>query len=281
MAGRPEISQTLKFKGMRNCQEAKKLDSSVDRFKKEYEKKLRELSVQQSTLLESQRRRESRRGSLPLSCSVDLKSEDEKKSVAKKILNRSSLSDSALDQYAKELRSGLNGENNASLSTSPLLKLPSIAIQKDAGTGKIEVEDVTSMKMPVDKLKYSRQVQPRLDIQDLTTKLSNGYSASIIASPPMRRPVRRGSLQVTNFSPSSVEEPVLNRRVLMRRGSCPNLGNLWAKNKNSIGGSSSGKLDEQKFSMQVEEMKKCRYLRFPTSIREDDEENNESGFTVK
>lgn len=146
MAGRSEISQTLKFKGMRNCQESKKLSSSVDRFKKEYEKKLRELSVQQSVLLESQKRRESRRRSLP--STVDSKSEDEMRSVAEKILQRSSLSDSALDQYAKGLRSGLKGENKSPLLTSPLLKLPSITIQKDAGTGKIELEDVTSIKTP-------------------------------------------------------------------------------------------------------------------------------------
>ena len=273
MAGRSEISQTLKFKGMRNCQESKKLSSSVDRFKKEYEKKLRELSVQQSVLLESQKRRESRRRSLP--STVDSKSEDEMRSVAEKILQRSSLSDSALDQYAKGLRSGLKGENKSPLLTSPLLKLPSITIQKDAGTGKIELEDVTSIKTPKNKLKYSKQAQARLDIQDLTTKLSNGYSASIIASPPMTRPARRGSLQVTNLFSSAVEEAVSNRRVLMRRGSCPDLSlNLWAKDKKFIGGNCSGTFENQNFTRQVEEMKRCRYLRFPTSIREDDEEMN-------
>ena len=285
MAGR-ELSQSLKFKGMVNCQESKKLNNSVDKFKRDFEKKLRDLSVQQSALIASQRRRESRRGSLPLSSSIELNGEDDKKSVGDNILKRSSFSDSALDKCTKDLRSGLKSENKVASSPSPL-KLPSIATHKDTGTRKIELEDVTSIKTPkemlLDKLKYSRQANPRLDVHDLTTKLSNGYSTSVIASPTLGRAARRGSLQATNLSPLSVEEPALNRRVLIRRGSCPNLGSTrWAREKKLAGrDSNSGIVDEQKFSRHVEEMKKCRYLRFPTSIREDDEENIDSFFIEK
>lgn len=292
MAGRKGLSQSLKNTGMMNYQESKKLNSSVDKFKKEFEKKVRNLSVQQSVLLASQRKRDSRRGSLPSTPSIDFE-DDIKRSIADETL-KSSFSDSALDQ-CKDLRSGVNTDNRPSSSTTPSpLKLPSIATHKEktAGSRKIELE-VTSIKTPkemiFDKLKYSRQTKPaKLDAKDMTTKLSNGYSAMILASPPITRSNRRGSLQATHLSPLSLEDPVPNRTGirLMRRGSCPNLGAKATVEKKLAGMeiSNGDSLEDQtsKFSRHVQEMKKCRYLRFPTSpIREDEEENIDSVFIEK
>lgn len=291
MAGRKGLSQSLKNTGMMNYQESKKLNSSVDKFKKEFEKKVRNLSVQQSVLLASQRKRDSRRGSLPSTPSIDFE-DDIKRSIADETL-KSSFSDSALDQ-CKDLRSGVNTDNRPSSSTTPSpLKLPSIATHKEkTGSRKIELE-VTSIKTPkemiFDKLKYSRQAKPaKLDAKDMTTKLSNGYSAMILASPPITRSNRRGSLQATHLSPLSLEDPVPNRTGirLMRRGSCPNLGAKTTVEKKLAGMeiSNGDSLEDQtsKFSRHVQEMKKCRYLRFPTSpIREDEEENIDSVFNEK
>jgi len=267
---------------MMNYQESKKLNSSVDRYKKEFEKKLRELSAQQSALLASQRRRDSRRGSLPSNTSVEMNGELKGSDNLK-----SSFSDSALDQHvlAKDLRTGVHYDNGTSSSPSPL-KLPNIATHKNKGARKIELEDVTSFKMPketvYDKLKYSRQAKPRLDTQDLTRKLSNGYSTMVIASPTITRSTRRGSLQASHLAPLVVEEPLPNRSRL-RRGSCPNLGSKWTKEKKlagSVQSNDDSSVQDKTFSKHVLEMKKCRYLRFPTSIKEDEEEN-ESVFIQK
>lgn len=284
MAGRKELTQSLKNTGMMNYQESKKLNCSVDKYKKEFEKKLRELSVQQSVLLASQRKRESRRSSLPSSPSIEACGDEDKRNVGEDTL-KTSFSDSALDQYtlAKDLRSGITNDNRNSLSPSPL-KLPSIATRKNKGTRKIELEDVTSLKTPkeilFDKLKYSRQAKPRLDALDVTSKLSNGYSAMVIASPPITRSTRRGSLQPTHLSPLTVEETFPNSGSrLMRRGSCPNLGSKWARVRKLVGvESNDNNSEDQKFTKHVNEMKKCRYLRFPTSIREDEEEDIDSVF---
>lgn len=274
---RKELSQSLKYKGMMNYQESKKLYSSVDRYKKEFEKKLRELSAQQSMLLASQRRRDSRRSSLPSSPPVDVSSESNDKL-------KSSFSDSALDQdaLAKDSRTGVNCDDRTSSSSSPV-KLPNIATQKNNGARKIELEDITSLKMPkeslYDKLKYSRQAKPRMDAQELTRKLSNGYSTTI--SPTITRSTRRGSLQANNLTPLSVEEPVPNRSRL-RRGSCPNFDSRWTREKKlaSLESKDDNSVQDQTFSKHVLEMKKCRYLRFPTSIKEVEEEN-ESVFIQK
>lgn len=286
MAGRKELTQSLKNTGMMNYQESKKLNCSVDKYKKEFEKKLRELSVQQSMLVASQRKRESRRGSLPSSPSIEAYVEEDKRNVGDDTL-KCSFSDSALDQYtvAKDLKSGVNNDNKTSSSPSPL-KLPNISTHKNKGSRKIELEDVKSIKTPkeilFDKLKYSRQAKPRLDALDVTSKLSNGYSAMVIASPPIARSTRRGSLQPTHLSPLTVEEAVPKSSRLMRRGSCPSLGSKWARVRKLVGvESNDDNSEEQKFSKHVEEMKKCRYLRFPTSIREDEEENIDSVFIQK
>ncbi|KAL9988664.1 hypothetical protein ACROYT_G003136 [Oculina patagonica] len=286
MAGRKELTQSLKNTGMMNYQESKKLNCSVDKYKKEFEKKLRELSVQQSMLVASQRKRESRRGSLPSSPSIEAYAEEDKRNVGDDTL-KSSFSDSALDQYtvAKDLKSGVNNDNKTSSSPSPL-KLPNITTHKNKGSRKIELEDVKSIKTPkeilFDKLKYSRQAKPRLDALDVTSKLSNGYSAMVIASPPIARSTRRGSLQPMHLSPLTVEEAVPKSSRLMRRGSCPSLGSKWARVRKLVGvESNDDNSEEQKFSKHVEEMKKCRYLRFPTSIREDEEENIDSVFIQK
>lgn len=283
IAERKDLTQSLKYTGMMNYQESKKLNSSVDRYKKEFEKKLRELSVQQSVLLASQRRRDSRRGSLPSSPSVEVNGEENKKNAGDDKL-KSSFSDSALDQciLAKDLKTGVNCDNGTSSSPSPL-KLPNIATHKKKGSRKIELVDVTSIKTPketlYDKFKYSRQAKPRLDAQDVTSKLSNGYSAMVIASPTVTRSTRRGSLQPNHLSPLAVEEALPNRSRL-RRGSCPNLGSRWTREKKlaSVESNDDNSAKDQTFSKHVQEMKKCRYLRFPTSIKEDEEENIDSVF---
>ena len=275
---RKELTQSLKYKGKMNYQESKKLNSSVERYKKEFEKKLRELSAQQSVLLASQQRRNSRRGSLPSSSSVEVNVERDDKL-------KSSFSDSALDEHvlAKDSRTGVNFDDKTASSRSPL-KLPNIATHKNKGARKIDLEDVTSLKMPkeslYDKLKYSRQAKPRLDARDLTRKLSNGYSTMDIASPTMTRSTRRGSLQANHLAPLAVEDPVPNR-LRLRRESCPTLGSKWTREKLAgVESKDDNSVQDQTFSKHVLEMKKCRYLRFPTSIKEDDEEN-ESVFIQK
>ena len=267
---RKELTQSLKYKGMMNYQESKKLNSSVDRYKKEFEKKLRELSAQQSVLLASQQRRDCRRGSLPSSPSVEVKGERDDKL-------KSSFSDSALHQHvlAKDSRTGVNCDGKTASSRSPL-KLPNITTHKNKGAQKIDLEDVvtSALKMPkethYDKLKYSRQA-----------KLSNGYSTMVIASPTMTRSTRRGSLQANHLAPFAVEDPVPNR-LRLRRESCPNLGFKWSREKKlaCVESKDDTSVQDQTFSKHVLEMKKCRYLRFPTSIQEDEEEN-ESVFIQK
>lgn len=294
MGVRKELTQSLKHTGMLNYQETKKLGSSVDKFQKEFEKKLRDLSVQQSILIASQRKRDSRRGSLPSSPSLELYREEEKKKTSDEAALKSSFSDSAIDQWTsvgnttvKDLKPGANTDNSASSSLP--LKLPRIFNNhQEKGSRKIELEDVQSLKTPndsiFDKLKYSRQAKPRVDALDMTRKLSNGYSAMITASPPTTsRSTRRGSIQV---SPLVTEEPVSNQRRLIRRGSCPTLGARWrAAGKAVLDLKTNGEsLDDQRassFSRHVEEMKKCRYLRFPNSIREDEEEDIDSILTDK
>lgn len=275
---RKELTQSLKYKGKMNYQESKKLNSSVERYKKEFEKKLCELSAQQSVLLASQQRRNSRRGSLPSSSSVEVNVERDDKL-------KSSFSDSALDEHvlAKDSRTGVNFDDKTASSRSPL-KLPNIATHKNKGARKIDLEDVTSLKMPkeslYDKLKYSRQAKPRLDARDLTRKLSNGYSTMDIASPTMTRSTRRGSLQANHLAPLAVEDLVPNR-LRLRRESCPTLGSKWTREKLAgVESKDDSSVQDQTFSKHVLEMKKCRYLRFPTSIKEDDEEN-ESVFIQK
>lgn len=277
LTARKELTQTIKHTGVLNHHETQRLGSSVDKFQKEFEKKLKELSVQQSQLIASQRLRDSRRGSLPSSPSTKSGEEEEKKDVIK-----SSFSDSALDQCAmvgngnassKDPRSGANTGNNT-LSSLPL-KLPRIHrnSRKD-GSREIEIEDIRSSKKSdkniFDKFKYSRQAL------DMTRKLSNGYSAMITASPPIMRSTRRASVQPA--STLVVEEHVPNRRRLIRRGSCPTLGTKWRMEArtNELGLETNEEERTAAFSRHLEEMKKCRYLRFPKSIKEDDEEELES-----
>ena len=285
MGVRKELTQSLKHTGMRNYQETKKLGSSVDKFQKEFERKLRDLSVQQSMLIASQRKRDSRRGSLPSDPTFASHGGEEKKKANEEAL-KSSFSDSALDQWTfagntaakeKELKPA-EANNDDGVSSSMRLKLPNILNKnKEKRVTKIEQEDVQSTKISnesiFDKLKYSRQAKPRLDALDMTRKLSNGYAAMITASPPTMRVARRASVQV---SPLAIEEPVPNRRRLIRRGSCPTLGSRWkGSGKNLLGLETDEECSDDKtssFSRHVEEMKKCRYLRFPKSIREDDEE---------
>lgn len=277
LTARKELTQTIKHTGVLNHHETQRLGSSVDKFQKEFEKKLKELSVQQSQLIASQRLRDSRRGSLPSSPSTKSGEEEEKKDVIK-----SSFSDSALDQCAmvgngnassKYPRSGANTANNT-LSSLPL-KLPRIHrnSRKD-GSREIEIEDIRSSKKSdkniFDKFKYSREAL------DMTRKLSNGYSAMITASPPIMRSTRRASVQPA--STLVVEEHVPNRRRLIRRGSCPTLGTKWRMEArtNELGLETNEEERTAAFSRHLEEMKKCRYLRFPKSIKEDDEEELES-----
>ena len=277
LTARKELTQTIKHTGVLNHHETQRLGSCVDKFQKEFEKKLKELSVQQSQLIASQRLRDSRRGSLPSSPSIKRGEEEKMKDVIK-----SSFSDSALDQCEmvgngnatlKEPRSGSNTGNNT-LSSLPL-KLPRIYrnSRKD-GPKEIEIEDIKSTKKSVenifDKLKYSRQAL------DMTRKLSNGYSAMITASPPIMRSTRRASVQAA--STLVVEERVPNRRTLIRRGSCPTLGTKWRveARTNELGLETNEEEKTAALSRHLEEMKKCRYLRFPKSIKEDDEEELES-----
>ena len=294
MGVRKELTQSLKHTGMRNYQETKKLGSSVDKFQKEFERKLRDLSVQQSMLIASQRKRDSRRGSLPSNPTFGPQGGEGKNKANEEAL-KSSFSDSALDQWTfggnastkeKEVKPEANNDNG--VSPSMRLKLPSIFNKnKEKGVTKIEQEDVQSTKISnediFDKLKYSRQAKPRLDALDMTRKLSNGYSAMITASPPTMRVARRGSVQV---SPLAIEEPVPNGRRLIRRGSCPTLGSRWkAAAKKVLSLDKDGECSDwdktSSFSWHVEEMKKCRYLRFPKSIREDDEEGTDVPLTDK
>lgn len=277
LTARKELTQTIKHTGVLNHHETQRLGSSVDKFQKEFEKKLKELSVQQSQLIASQRLRDSRRGSLPSSPSTKSGEEEEKKVVIK-----SSFSDSALDQCAmvgngnassKDPRSRANTGNNTLSSLS--LKLPRIhSNSRKDGSREIEIEDIKSSKKSVenifDKLKYSRQAL------DMTRKLSNGYSAMITASPPIMRSTRRASVQAA--STLDVEEHVPNRRRLIRRGSCPTLGTKWRMEArtNELGLETNEEEKTAAFSRHLEEMKKCRYLRFPKSIKEDDEEELES-----
>lgn len=273
-----ELTQTIKHTGVLNHHETQRLGSCVDKFQKEFEKKLKELSVQQSQLIASQRLRDSRRGSLPSSPSIKRGEEEEQK----KDVIKNSFSDSALDQCAmvgngnatlKDPRSGSNTGNNT-LSSLPL-KLPRIYrnSHKD-GSREIQIEDIKSTKKSVenvfDKLKYSRQAL------DMTRKLSNGYSAMITASPPIMRSTRRASVQAA--STLVVEEHVPNRRTLIRRGSCPTLGTKWRMEArtNELGLETNEEEKTAALSRHLEEMKKCRYLRFPKSIKEDDEEELES-----
>ena len=278
LTARKELTQTLKHTGVLNHHETQRLGSSVDKFQKEFEKKLKELSVQQSQLIASQRLRDSRRGSLPSSHSTKRgEEEEEKKDVIK-----SSFSDSALDQCAKagngnaSLKDPRFGANTGNKILSPLpLKLPRIYrnSHKEGSRG-IEIENIKSSKKSVetifDQLKYSRQAL------DMTRKLSNGYSAMITASPPIMRSTRRASVQAA--STLDVEEHVPNRRRLIRRGSCPTLGTKWRMETrtNEFGLETNEEEKTAAFSRHLEEMKKCRYLRFPRSIKEDDEEDLES-----
>lgn len=277
LTARKELTQTIKHTGVLNHHETQRLGSSVDKFQKEFEKKLKELSVQQSQLIASQRLRDSRRGSLPSPSTKSGEEEEEKKDVIK-----NSFSDSALDQCAvvgngnvtlKDPRSGSNTGNNT-LSSLPL-KLPRIyRNSRKEGSREIEIEDIKSSKKSVenifDKLKYSRQAL------DMTRKLSNGYSAMITASPPIMRSTRRASVQAA--STSVVEEHAPDRRRLIRRGSCPTLGTKWRMEArtNELGLETNEEEKTAAFSRHLEEMKKCRYLRFPKSIKEDDEEELES-----
>lgn len=277
LTARKGLTQTIKHTGVLNHHETQRLGSSVDKFQKEFEKKLKELSVQQSQLIASQRLRDSRRGSLPSPSTKSGEEEEEKKDVIK-----NSFSDSALDQCAmvgngnatlKDPRSGSNTGNNT-LSSLPL-KLPRIyRNSRKEGSREIEIEDIKSSKKSVenifDKLKYSRQAL------DMTRKLSNGYSAMITASPPIMRSTRRASVQAA--STSVVEEHAPDRRRLIRRGSCPTLGTKWRMEErtNELGLETNEEEKTAAFSRHLEEMKKCRYLRFPKSIKEDDEEELES-----
>ena len=80
-------------------QESKKLGSSVDKFQKEFEMRLKDLSLQQSLLIASQQKRQSRRGSLPSGPTFELLHEERTKKTNARTL-KNSFSDSAIYQCA-------------------------------------------------------------------------------------------------------------------------------------------------------------------------------------
>ena len=292
---RKELTTTLKQTGILNYQESKKLGSSVDKFQKEFEQKVKDLSMQQSLLRASQQKRDSRRASLPSSPTFELLCDEESRRGNRHAL-KNSFSDSSIFRCAfnrnavvKEKGMKLDAKTGATQSTR--LKLPNI-LNKQAGKERdaklIEIQEIPfssfSDKNIDDKPVNLRQAKPnpKLGSLDMTGKLSSGYSALITASPPTMRTTRRGSIQV---SPLAIEESATNSRSVIRRGSCPNLGSKWEITRKHFLGLDLKKNNsddkESTFARQVQEMKKCRYLRFPKSIIEDDEEDTDIVLTNK
>lgn len=281
LQNKKELTSTLKRTGVLNYQESKKLGSSVDKFQKEFEMRLKDLSLQQSLLIASQQKRQSRRGSLPSGPTFELLCEEKTKKTNTRTL-KNSFSDSAIYQCAlrgdvggKEKSMKLEAKTGASLSTG--LKLPSIFdSHKERDAKLIEVEEIKSSSLPdkdiFDKIGHSRQAKPKLEALDMTRKVPSSDSTTITASPPTMRMNRRGSLQVSTLT---TEDLSPNRRRVIRRGSCPTLGSKWElarKHFLVLAANKDGEDDEESlFARQAEEMKKCRYLRFPKSILEDEE----------
>lgn len=277
-----ELTSTLKRTGVLNYQESKKLCSSVDKFQKEFEMKLKDLSLQQSLLIASQRKRQSRRGSLPSGPTFELLCEEKTKKTNSRTL-RNSFSDSAIYQCAlkgdaggKEKGIKLEAKTGASLSTG--LKLPSLfGNNKERDAKLIEVEEIKSISLPDEnnfyKIGRSSQAKPKLEALVTKSEVPRScYSPTVTASPPTLRMTGRGSIQASTIT---TEDFSPNRRRGIRRGSCPTLGSKWELAKKhflDLAASKDGEDDKESlFARQAEEMKKCRYLRFPKSIVEDEE----------
>lgn len=281
LQNRKELTSTLKRTGVLNHQESKKLGSSVDKFQREFEMKLKDLSLQKSLLIASQRKRQSRRGSLPSGPTFELLCEEKTKKTNSRTL-KNSLSDSAIYQCAlkgdvgvKERGIKLEAKTGASLSTG--LKLPSIfGNHKERDTKLIEVEEIKSISLPdeniFDKIGRSNQAKPKLEALETKSEVPSCYSPTVSSSPTVMRMTRRGSIQVSTIT---TEDLSPNRRRGIRRGSCPTLGSKWELAKKHFLGLAANKGGgddkESLFARQAEEMKKCRYLRFPKSIVEDEE----------
>ena len=280
LENRKELTSTLKRTGVLNYQESKKLGSSVDKFQKEFEMKLKDLSLQQSLLIASQRKRQSRRGSLPSGPAFELLCEEKTKKTSRTLKN--SFSDSAIYQCAlkgdaggKEKGLKLEAKTGASLSTG--LKLPSLfGNHKERDMKLIEVEEFKSISLPDEnnfyKIGRSSQAKPKLEALETKSEVPSCYSPTVMASPSTLRMTRRGSIQASTIT---TEDFSPNRRRGIRRGSCPTLGSKWELAKKHFLGLAANKDGEDDkeslFARQAEEMKKCRYLRFPKSIVEDEE----------
>ena len=299
-----KVPRSLKSMRVLNTHEAKKLNESMGKFQKEYDKKMRKLSVEQTKLLTAHTRRNSvaRRGSLPAGPATQMvfppEGRERKLSCA--------LSDSAINYNqrvtAPETKPAdileINGSCRTLLSTStfrerinspPLIRLPSINDKN-----RVDCAGLPSTgKSPTakDSKKSSTSIIEKLSskLHQLTSKVGTENVQNLpfpplqdaTLSPRVARSGRRIGCAVYSTGPRTGDESAANARLLSkRRKSCPNLelatdGEFAeGRSSNAITRQGTNQTWEAKGELekQMEGMRNCRYLRYlPSAIEESDE----------
>ena len=272
---RKELTQSLKTSGMLNFQEAKKLNCSMDKIQREFEKRFRDLSLQQTKLISTSQRRNARRESL---------SENQNSAGFKPV--RTSLSDSAmlngshcLGKRATESFVKGKGRMTSGGSLNSPLKLPCIAPRKDK-TGKlIKYEDSQCAEGVLDMLQNFELFKTKTDVLEPPPKpLFKPEMISTSSIRASRLKARRGSCQVSYLSFPAAEDAPPTRRKNRRR-SCPCIA--WTEHQDAkVTTSVVGDLGEKRSAVSgsMDELKKCRYLRCPKSMKEDEKESLDTVF---
>lgn len=282
VVGKQPLPPSLKFTRIRNDCETKKLKKSVDKYQKEVEKHIRDLSTQQTKLLSS-RRRKDRGGSLRPVNSPNV--DRERRQINAGRLS-GSVSDSALDRHSsvaprgefgksackgdKLHNCGKNDSPGSPRSQLPPLIIPSIQFQ----------EAVFSPKSPqspkgTDVLSKWKQIAKNVSFAKNLPTLQQ-----MTLGPTIPSSKRRGSVvfeRSSQFGFAS-EHSLVVPRHRRRRGSCPAIGcsggELFGQERKRTEMEEMQREAERK--KQMEELKACRYLRLPISIDEGEEEGEDT-----
>lgn len=258
--------------GSFNWRENRKLSTSVNSIQRDHDKQIRRLSVEQSRFIS---RATSRMMELVKT------SLNEKERISHFERNRSAKVD--VSSSMKRLN-----ERNITSSSNKLLQnsmarlhsrppLPKLIPTKQTAKKKLTnsgASNLENKENPKDVLKYRSPLNTkRQNTKDLLRPGKRDHTkpqSCLKLQPPQRshRISMSFSIHPQSVSRQSIQDPSSKFLLMQRRRSCPNLG--WYNDRILASGrTEKGALDgEGNLGKQMEEMKKCRYLRLPDSLQD-------------
>ena len=286
------LPPSVKFTQTRNDAETKKLNKSVDKYQKELEKRIRDLSTNQNKLL-SARRRDSRGGPFLATNSLNPTKDARRNGGNSSEVVRASAQDRralSIKGNSAKFSVGIDKDLSAkSIAKSskpvlPRLIIPNIQLPKEDPSPQA-TQSTQSPKLPTSPpettpKKNAAMLKWRQIAKDVS-RTQIPAKPDLLGTPDLRFK-RRGSgtfgadmgAVASQLSMNVSENSLLVPRHRRRRGSCPAVtwsgGDLFREIRQA-----EEARKQKEWEKQMEDLKGCRYLRLPNSINEQEEDKVE------